>query len=111
MVFPSGHTIEQMVSKIRMKDGICPQTYQWLYDETISGMHDEKERAGHIMCDELQLKSTLCWNTKTHELVGFATDSTKLDFLDELSALEKSIRKNGQSRNEDHSTDNKIAKK
>jgi len=112
MVFPSEQTMDRMISKMRTNDGICPKTYQWLYDKTISDMHDGKEKAGRIMCDKLQIKSTLCWNTKTHALVGFTTDSTKLDFLDELREIEKIIKENGhavQQSNDDD--DDKIAKK
>ncbi len=109
MIFPSERTMERMIAKMRMTDGVCPKTYQWLYDETISAMHDDREKAGHIMCDELQIKSTLCWNTKTHELVGFTSDSYTLDFLSELKALEEYNKEDGQAKNE--LGDDNIAKK
>jgi len=109
MIFPSERTMERMIAKMRMTDGVCPKTYQWLYDETISAMHDDREKAGHIMCDELQIKSTLCWNTKTHELVGFTSDSCTLDFLSELKALEEYNKEDGQAKNE--LGDDNIAKK
>jgi len=43
----------------------------------------------HLMCDEMQLKSGVYWNTQTHKLVGFASDTSDLNLLDELHALEK----------------------
>jgi len=96
---------------MRTHDGICPKSYQWLYDKTISDMQDDKEKAGHIMCDELQIKSTLCWNTQTHALVGFTTECTTLDFLDELKEIEKMVKENGHAVNKKDEDDDKIAKK
>jgi len=70
-----------------------------------------KEKAGHIMCDDMQIKSTLCWNTKTHELVGFTGDSCTLDFLTEFKALEQSVKPTGHSKNDVLDESDKIAKK
>jgi len=56
----------------------------------------------------------LCWNTQSHELVGFVTDSSGLDFVKELKALELSTKDDGRSQ-EQQSTpekdDERIAKK
>jgi len=77
-----------MISNMMVTDGICQKTYQWFYDEVVSQMADETEKSGHIMCDKLQIKSTLCWNTQSHALVGFVTDTSELNFIEELKALE-----------------------
>jgi len=76
-------------------------------------MVDENEKAGHIMCNELQIKLTLCWNTQTHELVGFVTDSSGLDFVEELKALESETKDDGRSNRQqpDVNNDEQIAKK
>jgi len=94
-------------------DGICQKTYQWFYDEVVSQMADETEKAGHIMCDELQIKSTLCWNTQSHALVGFVTDTSELNFIEELKALESTRKEDGRSidNQSDVHDDDKIAQK
>jgi len=81
-------TLQQMKSKMMQEDGISPTTYQWFYDEVVSSLPVEAQQ-GHLMCDEMQLKSGVYWNTQTHKLVGFASDTSDLNLLDELHALEK----------------------
>jgi len=74
-----------------------PKNIPMAIQQTISQMLDNYEKASHLMCDELQIKLTLCWNTQIHELVGFVTDSSSLDFVKELKALEWATKYNGQS--------------
>jgi len=59
-----------------------------VFDEVVSQLPLNKQR-GHLMCDEMQLKSGICWSTTSHKLMGFATEKSGLNLLDELRALEK----------------------
>ena len=113
MIFPSDQTLQCMISNMMVTDGICQKTYQWFYDEVVSQMADETEKSGHIMCDKLQIKSTLCQNTQSHALVGFVTDTSELNFIEELKALESTRKEDGRSidNQSDVHDDDKIAKK
>jgi len=85
-VMPSPATLNRLKSKMKTTDGTCPITYQWFFDDTVCKI-PELERAGHLMCDEMHLKSGIYWNTQSHTLVGFASDSEQLNLADELHAL------------------------
>ncbi len=76
------------------KDGICPRIYQWFFDEKIRHL-PAKERIGQLMCDEMHLKAGVYWNTKSHRIVGFASDSMELNLCEEMKSLEKAIDANG----------------
>jgi len=67
--------------------------YQWFFDETVSHI-PEQDRAGNVMCAEMQLKSGIYWNTQSHKLVGFASDSEELNLADELDALNDILKGN-----------------
>jgi len=71
---------------MQTSDGICPTIYQWFFDDTIQHI-PESDRAGHIMCDELQLKSGIYWNTLSHKLVGFASDKSEMNLAKEIEAI------------------------
>jgi len=86
-VFPSIWTLQRMKLKMMQEDGISQNAYQWFYDEVVSCM-PMKEGRGHLMYDEMHLKSGVYWNTQSHKLVGFASDTSDLNLLDELRALE-----------------------
>ena len=47
------------------------------------------------MYDELQIKSTLCWNTQSHALVGFVTETSELNFIEELKAFKSTRKEDG----------------
>jgi len=92
-VMPSPATLNRLKSKLQTSDGYCPRMYQWFFDETVSHI-PEQDRAGHVMCDEMQLKSGIYWNTQSHKLVGFASDSEELNLADELDALNDILKGN-----------------
>jgi len=89
-VMPSSSTLAHIKSKMKMTDGTCPKMYQWFYDDTISHIPDA-DHAGHIMCDEMHLKSGIYWNTASKKIVGFASDSHKLDLAAELRSVNDAI--------------------
>jgi len=85
-VMPSQSTLAHLKSQMQTTDGICPEIYQCFYNDTVHHI-PELERAGHIMCDEMQLKSGIYWNTLSHKLVGFASDSNELNLAKEIEIL------------------------
>jgi len=85
-VFPSQSTLVCLKSNIRTSDGICPAIYQWFFDDSIQHI-PESERVGHVMCDEMQLKSGIYWNTLSHKLVGFTSDSSEMNLAKEIEAI------------------------
>ncbi len=96
-IFPSCSTIARMKQKMNTKDGICPRIYQWFFDEKIRHL-PAKERIGQLMCDEMHLKAGVYWNTKSHRIAGFASESTELNLCEEIKSLEKDIDANGELR-------------
>jgi len=85
-VMPSASTLACIKSKMQTTDGICPKTYQWFYDNTVCQIPDQ-DRAGHLMCDKMQLKSGIYWNTANHKLSRFASDLDELDLAKEIQSL------------------------
>jgi len=75
---------------MQTSDGICPTIYQWFFDDTIQHI-PESDRAGHIMCDELQLKSGIYWNMLSHKLVGFASDKSEMNLAKEIKAINNAV--------------------
>jgi len=75
---------------MKTSDGICPSIYQWFLDDTVSHI-PEQDRCGHLMCDEMQLKSGIYWNTYSHKLVGFASDLNELNLTKEIQSLNNAI--------------------
>jgi len=39
------------------------------------------------MCNEMQLKSEIYWNTLRHKLAGFASDSSEMNLAKEIEAI------------------------
>jgi len=85
-VMPSLTTLNCIKSKMQMTQGTCPIMYQWFFDDTVCNIPEE-ESAGHLMCNEMHLKTGIYWNTQSHTIVGFASDSEELNLADELIAL------------------------
>ena len=56
--------------------------------------------SGHLLVDEMKLKSDIYWNVESDEVVGFASDTKTLDLAAELKAMLKDARneKKTQSR-------------
>jgi len=103
-VMPSPATLNHIKSKMQMTHGTCPITYQWFFDDTVCNIPEE-ERAGHLMCDEMHLKTGIYWNTQSHTIVGFASDSEELNLADELLALNEVLE---GTENDGLETDTKI---
>jgi len=95
-VMPSASTLACIKSKMKTSDGTFPKMYQWFYDDTICHIPNA-DCAGHIMCDEMHLKSGIYWNTASKKIVGFASNSQKLDLATKLCAVNDAIDGKGEN--------------
>ena len=89
-VMPSASTLAHIKSKMKTCDGTFPKMYQWFYDDTICHIPDAYH-TGHIMCNEMHLKSGIYWNTASKKIDGFASDSQKLDLATKLCYVNDAI--------------------
>ena len=90
MVVPSASTLKRLKAKVAVSDGLCPEVFSWLGDAFVSrerSSHGEKGLAGHLMCDEIKIKSGVAWNTATHEAVGLVGVEGKVELQDDLRAI------------------------
>ena len=92
-IFPSESLLRKMKSKINHKDGYNPRIYGDFLDDLLIAKHGSSDsndclRKGHIMCDEIKLKSGIYWNCKTHSIMGFASDTlVTMDLRNELKSI------------------------
>ena len=75
-----------------MHKGFNLELYSRIHDEFVDT--SEHKIVGHIMMDEMQLKSGIYFHSRSHEVTGFATDGDSIKIDNEiynlLSASKKS---------------------
>ena len=67
--------------------------YAWFRDEFMNGSSDPVY--GHIMCDEMKLRSDFYWNPKNRKCVGIVVegDKDRISLADEVAKLYKDGKK------------------
>ena len=68
-ILPSAATLRKIKAKMNIKEGYSTELYGWAFDQ-----HRGKIEYGHILCDEIKLKSELWWNGESHEIIGFSDE-------------------------------------
>jgi len=63
------------------------------------------------MCNEMQLKSGIYWNTSSHKIIGFASNLKELDLRKEIQKLNNVMDACENEVSEGIKTDNSNAKK
>ncbi len=79
-VMPSISSLKKLKTSMTPNEGTFPRCYGWFYDEFFAAsLATEADRFGHIICDEMKLKSDFYWNPSTHRCVGIAVDGEDID--------------------------------
>ena len=87
-IMPLALLLKQMKAKMMYDDGNAPIVYGWLADEISLGKWTDSDRIGHLIVDEMKLRSNLYWNCKSHKMIGLASDvEDTLDLGSELKQL------------------------
>ena len=68
-ILPSTETLRKIKAKMDIKEGYSTELYGWHFDQ-----HKGATEYGHILCDEIKLKSELWWNGESHEIIGFSDE-------------------------------------
>jgi hypothetical protein len=69
-----------------MREGLDPKVYCWFVDDRYKDKYG-RGLMGHLLFDEVKLKSDMAWNCRTNKVVGFCTHGGKLDLKDQLRSL------------------------
>ena len=87
---PSVSTLKKLKASMTPEEGTFPRCYGWFDDEYLSQSKNELDFHGHIMCDEMKLKSDFYWNPATHKCVGIVVSGEfeqRIDLADEVSKM------------------------
>ena len=92
-LYPSISTLKKLKSKMTPKEGTFPMIYAWFRDEFMNGSSDPVY--GHIMCDEMKLRSDFYWNPKNRKCVRIVVegDKDRISLADEVAKLYKDGKK------------------
>jgi hypothetical protein len=85
-LLPSPQYLRKLKEEFRMKDGEDPKVYCRFKDERLRG----KESAGmigHLMADEIKLKSDIAYNCRNKEIIGFVGNKGSLNLREEFANL------------------------
>jgi hypothetical protein len=89
-VLPSLSTLKKLKANMTPKEGTFPRCYGWFRDEFFTtGVAAEGDCYGHIVCDEMKLKSDFYWNPSTHQCVGIVVDGGPEDKIDLVKEVQK----------------------
>jgi len=86
LVVPSVTTLKRTKAAAAVSDGLCPEIFGWL-SSNFKNHSGEKGMAGHLMCDEIKIKSGVAWNTATHRTVGLVGREGRVSLTDEVKSL------------------------
>ena len=105
-MFPSVRLLALRKKENTVHQGFNPKIYSRMHDKFV-GKSGHKI-VGHIMVDEMQLKSGIYFHSKNHEVTGFATDGDGISLDGELrNILSLSKKNNDKSLNKEHVEDKK----
>jgi len=86
IVVPSDTTLKRVKAAAAVSDGLSPEVFGWLASN-FKSHSDGKGMAGHVMCDELKLRSGVAWNTATHRTVGLVGREGRVCLADDVKSL------------------------
>jgi hypothetical protein len=84
LVLPSPSTMDRLLRATRLKEGYSPQIYGNFFDEC-ADLDDLI--IGHLVFDEMKLKTGVFWRTSDHTVCGFATFSPNTTIKSVLSDM------------------------
>ena len=94
-MFPTARQLARAKKKNSLHQGLNPKLYSRLYDEFVT--RSTGQIVGHVMVDEMQLKSGIYFHSKSHVVTGFATDGGGISIDKEIMDFLKLLKKNKAS--------------
>ena len=85
IMFPSSRQLNRTKNGLKVRHGFNTLLYSRLHDEFVR--NHTGVVVGHVMMDEMKLKSGVMFHTKTHEVTGFATNGDGIDLDTEVKKL------------------------
>jgi hypothetical protein len=99
-MLPSIPYLKDIKSTFQLGDSEDPKIYCRYKDERLHGKSKDGE-AGHMMVDEIKLKSDIAFNCKNNEVIGFVANKGTIDLREEFAsplASEESLRTVGETK-------------
>jgi hypothetical protein len=87
---PSISLLRKLKSKMTPEEGTFPLIYGWLCDAKVQERRTRDHDLGHIMCDEMKLKSDFYWSPTSHKCIGIVVSDTiekRVKLADEVMKL------------------------
>ena len=83
---PSVRTLRKLQAKMKLSDGYNPTIYGWFFDETVQGDKQNSNNLlhGHLIVDEMKLKTGIYWRSSDHKACGFALCSSTMSLTDSI---------------------------
>ena len=94
-MFPSVRLLALRKKENTVHQGFNPKIYSRMHDEFV-GKSGHKI-VGHIMVDEMQLKSGIYFHSKGHEVTGFTTDGDGISLHGKLRNMLPLLEKNNET--------------
>jgi hypothetical protein len=73
LVMPSTSTMDRLLRETRLNEGYSPKIYGNFFDEVVA--HTTPPVIGHLIFDEMKLKTGIFWRTSDHTVCGFANSN------------------------------------
>jgi len=107
-VLPSVDTLQRWKKELAVKEGINPKIYGWFADGQ-GQIPPGQQLDGHLMFDEMKLRSNIYWNCKDDSVVGFASNKDGRLCLEEVINDVLTVDTDGEEDDEDQSLSTNIA--
>jgi hypothetical protein len=91
-ILPAPTCLNEIKSTFQMREGEDPKVCGRHKDERLRGKSRDGE-VGHLMMDEIKLKSDVACNCRNKEIVGFVGKNDKISLRDEFAGLLESPEK------------------
>ena len=82
-MFPFVIQLARAKKENKMHQGFNLELYSRIHDDFVTT--SKHKIVGHIMMDEMQLKSGIYFHSRSHEVTGFATDGDGIKVAKEIS--------------------------
>jgi hypothetical protein len=84
LVMPSTSTLDRLLRETRLNEGYSPKIYGNFFDEYVCR---QSLVIGHLIFDEMKLKTGVFWRTSDHTVCGFASSNQNSTIRSVLSDM------------------------
>jgi hypothetical protein len=84
LVMPSTSTMDRLLRETRLNEGYSPKIYGNFFDEFVAR---SSPVIGHLVFDEIKLKTGVFWRTSDHTVCGFASSNQNSTIRSVLSDM------------------------